>query len=83
MSHSIYIKLATLLVRADLHREDREWKQKIRRSSYDLPWHNAHLLKDIGLQTDGRPIGESVPNAVKAERHVRHIRRALRLRIPT
>ncbi len=83
MSHSIYIKLATVLVRADLRREEREWKRKVRRSQYDLPWHNVHLLKDIGLQADGRPIGTSVPNTVKAERQVRHIRRVLRLRIPT
>ncbi len=83
MNHSIYITLAALLVRADLRREEREWKRKIRRSSYDLPWHSDHLLKDIGLQSDGRPIGESVPNIVKAERRVRHMRRALRLRIPT
>ncbi len=83
MSHSIYIKLATVLVRADLRREEREWKRKVRRSSYDLPWHNVHLLKDIGLQPDGRPIGGSVSNTVKAERQVRHIRRVLRLRIPT
>ncbi len=83
MSHSFYIKLATLLVRADLRREEREWKRKIRRSRYDLPWHNVHLLKDIGLQPDGRLIGVSVPIEAKAERHVRHIRRVLSLRIPT
>jgi len=83
MRHSFYIQLATLLIRADLRREEKIWKQKIRRSQYDLPWHNVHLLKDIGLQADGRPIGNTVSDTVKADRQVRHIRRVLRLRIPT
>ncbi|WGW00924.1 DUF1127 domain-containing protein [Vibrio sp. YMD68] len=83
MRHSVYLKLATLLVKADLKREEREWKRKIRRSSYDIPWENTHLLRDIGLETDGRPIGFSEPEAVKAERRVRHLRRVLSTRIPT
>ncbi|CAH8204022.1 MULTISPECIES: hypothetical protein [Vibrio] len=83
MRHSIYLQLATLLVRADLRREEREWKRKFRRSAFDLPVHNVHLLKDIGLESDGRPIGQSEPDAVKAERRVRHLRRVLSARIPT
>ncbi|HHI5410699.1 hypothetical protein CGT94_09150 [Vibrio metoecus] len=83
MRQSIYLQLAVLLVRADLRREEREWKRKVRRSSYYLPWHNPHLLRDIGLQEDGRPIGWSLPDAVVAERRVRHIRRVLNARIPT
>ncbi|MGC9401618.1 hypothetical protein [Vibrio genomosp. F10] len=83
MRHSVYLKLATLLVRADLKREEREWKRKIRHSSYDIPWENTHLLRDIGLESDGRPIGFSEPEAVKAERRVRHLRRVLSTRIPT
>ncbi|MCE7599663.1 DUF1127 domain-containing protein [Vibrio fluvialis] len=83
MRHSVYLQLATLLVRADLRREEREWKRKVRRSAFDIPWHNEHLLKDIGLQVDGRPIGSSVPDAIKADRRVRHIRRVLSARIPT
>ena len=83
MRHSIYLKLATVLVRADLRREEREWQRKVRRSSFDLPWENTHLLKDIGLESDGRPIGSSEPEAVKIERRVRHLRRVLSTRIPT
>lgn len=83
MRHSIYLTLATVLVRADLRREERVWKRKVRRSAYDIPWNNAHLLKDIGLETDGRPIGFSVPDAVKVERRVRHLRRVLSSRIIT
>ncbi|GAA5647122.1 MULTISPECIES: hypothetical protein [Vibrio] len=83
MSHSVYLKLATLLVRADLKREERVWKRKLRRSAHDLPWNNVHLLRDIGLEQDGRPVGMSEPDAVKAERRVRHLRRVLSARIPT
>ncbi|EEX95422.1 hypothetical protein VIOR3934_12485 [Vibrio orientalis CIP 102891 = ATCC 33934] len=83
MSHSVYLKLATVLVKADLKREEREWKRKLRRSAYDLPWENARLLRDIGLEQDGRPIGFSEPDSVKAERRIRHLRRVLSARIPT
>lgn len=83
MSHSVYLKLATVLVKADLKREEREWKRKLRRSAYDIPWNNPHLLKDIGLEQDGRPVGFSEPDSVKAERRIRHLRRVLSARIPT
>lgn len=83
MSHSVYLKLATLLVKADLSREERAWRRKIRRSAHHIPWENAHLLRDIGLESDGRPIGLSEPAHVKAERRIRHLRRVLSARIPT
>lgn len=83
MSHSVYLKLATLLVKADLRREERVWKQKVRRSAHDIPWDNAHLLRDIGLETDGRTIGVSLPDAVKVERRMRHLRRVLNARLLT
>jgi hypothetical protein len=83
MRHSIYLKLATILVRADLRREEQAWKRKLRRSSYHIPWENEHLLRDIGLESDGRPLGFSEPEAVKAERRVRHLRRVLSSRIIT
>ncbi len=82
MRHSVYLKLATVLIRADLRREEREWQRKVRRSSYDLPWNNTHLLRDIGLEADGRPIGFSEPEVVTIERRVRHLRRVLSARIP-
>ena len=83
MRHSVYLKLATVLIRADLRREEQEWQRKVRRSSLDLPWNNAHLLRDIGLEADGRPIGFSEPEVVTIERRVRHLRRVLSARIPT
>ncbi len=83
MNHSIYLKLATFFVVVDLKREERIWKRKVRRSAHDIPWTNIHLLRDIGLESDGRPVGCSVPNEVIAERRVRHLRRILSARIPT
>jgi len=83
MRHSVYLKLATVLIRADLRREEREWQRKVRRNSLDLLWHNTHLLRDIGLEADGRPIGFSEPEVVTIERRVRHLRRVLSARIPT
>lgn len=83
MSRSIYLYLAVLLVKADLKREERIWKRKLRRSVYDIPWENKHLLKDIGLDTDGRAVGYSQPNHVIVERRIRHLRRVHRSRIVT
>ncbi len=84
MRHSIYIRLATLLLTADLKREDRQWKSRVRRIRSHIPWENAHLLRDIGLDSDGRVVGTlSEPPAVTAERRVRHLRRLVRTRITT
>ncbi|MEH0699590.1 DUF1127 domain-containing protein [Vibrio owensii] len=83
MRHSIYLKLATVLLKADLKREEKQWQRMVRRSSHDIPWTNEHLLKDIGLNKDGRSTQASVPDAVKVERRVRHLRRVLTSRILT
>ncbi|YCO03219.1 DUF1127 domain-containing protein [Vibrio sp. VNB-15] len=83
MRHSIYLKLATMLLKADLKREEKQWQRMVRRSAHDIPWTNEHLLKDIGLDKEGRSTQISVPDAVKVERRVRHLRRVLTARIPT
>lgn len=83
MRHSIYLKLATVLLKVDLKREEKQWQRMVRRSSHDIPWTNEHLLKDIGLDKDGRSTQASVPDAVKVERRVRHLRRVLTSRILT
>lgn len=83
MRHSIYLKLATVLLKADLKREEKQWQRMVRRSSHDIPWTNEHLLKDIGLDKDGRSTQASIPDAVKVERRVRHLRRVLTSRILT
>lgn len=38
MRHSIYLRLATLLIKADLAREEREWKRAVRKVQYEIPW---------------------------------------------
>lgn len=83
MNHSVYLQIATLFIKADLRREERQWKRKIRRSAYDLPWENPHLLKDIGLEPDGRSVSHSEPDNVKVARRMRHLRRVLTSRIVT
>ncbi|MEI8635031.1 DUF1127 domain-containing protein [Vibrio sp. PP-XX7] len=81
MRHSLYLSLATLLIRADLRREERRWKRKVR--ACDIPWGNAHLLRDIGLESNGYHIGECMPEEERVARRVRSIRRLILLRIPT
>lgn len=44
MRHSIYLTLATLLIKADLKREEREWQRTVRRSSHDVP-HQCSFIK--------------------------------------
>ncbi len=82
MRHSIYLHLAVLFVKADLHREENKWRRQARRTAYHIPWDNEHLLRDIGLERDGR-CHVSVPTHVLAERRVRRLRQILTSRIPT
>ncbi|MGR5132731.1 DUF1127 domain-containing protein [Vibrio alfacsensis] len=83
MRHSIYLKLATLLVKADLKREEKQWQRTVRRSSHNIPWTNEHLLRDIGLDKERRSTHSSIPDVVKIERRVHHLRRVLTSRILT
>ena len=83
MRHSIYLKLATVLLKADLKREEKQWQRMVRRNAHQIPWTNEHFLKDIGLDKDGRSTRTSVPDAVKVDRRVRHLRRVLTSRILT
>ncbi|MGF1751315.1 MULTISPECIES: DUF1127 domain-containing protein [Vibrio] len=84
MRTSVYLTLATWLIKADLHHEEREWKRRYRRNAYQLPLHNEHLLRDIGLDSQGRPLGTvTVAPAVVAKRKARHLRRVLRSTIAT
>ncbi|MGV2988691.1 DUF1127 domain-containing protein [Vibrio sp. E150_011] len=84
MRTSIYLTLATWLIKADLHHEEREWKRRYRRNAYQLPLYNEHLLRDIGLDSQGRPLGlvTHVPSVV-ATRKARHLRRGLKSTIAT
>ncbi|CAH0541147.1 DUF1127 domain-containing protein [Vibrio marisflavi] len=80
MRHSIYLKLAVLLVKADLRREEREYKKAIRREAYFIPYQNQHLLKDIGLDKEGRANTISMPIQAKAKRTVNLLRQSVEAR---
>lgn len=84
MKHSLYITLATWLIRADIRREERAINRKLRRSAYDIPWDNPHLLRDIGLEADGLPINrDSINVEQKSMSKLAKIRHRFALRIPT
>ncbi|MGL6258334.1 DUF1127 domain-containing protein [Vibrio sp. WXL210] len=83
MNHSIYLKLAAWCVLADLKQEERAWRRRVRKSRYALPLHSTHLLRDIGLDKDGRPLGCEQPPQAVAHRRIRHLRRILQSRITT
>lgn len=83
MRTSIYLTVATWLIKADIHKEEREWKRRYRRNAHELPLYSEHLLRDIGLDTEGRPLGHVAPPHVVAKRKARHLRRELHSRIAT
>ncbi len=76
MSQSLYLKMAVAFVRLDLNREHRAWLKANRRVRVDFPHLNAHLLRDIGIESDSR-VQMSRPPQEKATRTVRHLRRYL------
>lgn len=83
MRQSLFIILATTLIKADIHNELRK-KRKLQRAIRVKCLHfNAHLMRDIGLQPDGFAIGEKFPPSVKAKRTVRHLRHFYALKIKT
>lgn len=82
MSQSVYIRLATVLVRLDIHRENQAWKRKHRRERYVSIPLSTHMLRDIGFERDGRPISGTASPHFVAKREVMMIRRRLRLRSP-
>ncbi len=76
MSRSVYIRLAVVLVRLDLAREERLWRKAHRRIRYVGPPLSEHLLRDIGFDSDGYAIGSTSPQ-MKAKREVARIRKRL------
>ncbi|WP_419209301.1 hypothetical protein ACN08N_14015 [Photobacterium leiognathi subsp. mandapamensis] len=74
MRQSIYIRFAIFLIQQDIKREDALWRHQQRRVRVYLPYHSAHLLRDVGVESDGRI---AVSHLVHAERKVRHLRRTL------
>ncbi|MDO6497817.1 hypothetical protein [Photobacterium sanguinicancri] len=78
MRQSVYLRLAVLFVRADLHREQQAWRHANRRIEVDFPHLTDHLLRDIGIGKDRRLEVEF--GASLAQRKTRHLRREFRSR---
>ena len=73
MRHSIYILLATTLIKADIKDELRLKRKLLRPIKVDLNL-SAHILMDIGINPDGFAVGERFTSAQKARRIVRYLR---------
>ena len=73
MRHSIYILLATTLIKADIKHELRLKRKLLRPIKVDLNL-SAHMLMDIGINPDGFAVGERFTSAQKACRIVRYLR---------
>ena len=77
MRQSVYIRFAIFLIQQDVIREEALWRHQQRRVSVYLPVFSPHLLRDVGVESDGRI---ALSHLVHAERKVRHLRRTLRFR---
>ena len=74
MRPSIYLLLATLFIKADIYNELRKKEKQLRPQKVDVGYLSAHMMQDIGIQSDGFIVGERFPVAVKANRAVRYFR---------
>ena len=77
MRQSVYIRFAIFLIQQDVKREETVWRHQQRRVSVYLPVLSPHLLRDVGVENDGRI---ALSHLVHGERKVRHLRRTLRFR---
>jgi len=83
MRQSLFIILATTLIKADIHNESRKKRKLQRAERVKYLYFNAHLMRDIGLQPDGFFVGEKFPASLKAKRTVRHLRHFYAIKIKT
>lgn len=84
MSQSLYLKVAVLLVRADIRLEQRRWQSHIRKQAQHLPFMTDFLLRDIGFDRSGYVLTmHTRPESAKIERRLYHIRRIISSRILT
>ena len=74
MRQSIYLLLATTLIKVDINNELRKKEKKLRAQKIEFLYLSAHLMRDIGIQTDGFIVGERFPAALQAQRTVRYLR---------
>jgi len=74
MRPSIYILMATLLIKVDIQRSLRKEQKKLRATKIENLHLSVHLMRDIGLQYDSFDTGERFPAAIQANRKVRYLR---------
>ncbi len=83
MHHSLYLKIASLFVLADLKSQQRKWHQRSQRLSFHAPYASKHLLKDIGLEESGFANAVKVATIQQAKRRVKLLRYLMRSRLAT
>lgn len=81
MRQSVYLRIAVLLIRLDVHREDAAWRREHRRITIHLPHFSAHMLQDVGVGKDQRIAHNLV--STEATRMARHLRREYKSRLIT
>ncbi|PSW04203.1 hypothetical protein [Photobacterium lipolyticum] len=81
MRQSVYLHMAVLFIRLDIHRENEAWRRVHRRIRVDLPHVSKHILQDIGVGDDCRL--ESGFGSTQAERKVSLLRREYQSRLVT
>ena len=74
MRPSIYLLLATLLIKADIYNEARKREKRLQPQLVDLQYLSTHMMRDIGIQSDGFVVGDKFPAVMKAQRAVRYFR---------
>lgn len=78
MRQSVYLRLAVLLIRLDVQREEAHWRRQHSRVRVHMPNLSQHLKQDIGIAKDSR-IEIAFP-ADKAGRLARRLRRGYQSR---
>ena len=73
MRQSIYIILATTLIKADINRETKQNRKLLCPIKVKLNL-SVHMLQDIGVNPDGFCVGERFEPAKKANRVVSYLR---------
>ncbi|MDP2572597.1 hypothetical protein Q8W40_10430 [Vibrio penaeicida] len=81
MNQSIYIHLAFWLVKAELKREERAWKKKVRQQYAEIPHQSQHMLKDIGMNYEGAATVSNASSKTTAMRRILTLKRLVSLRL--
>ncbi|PKG39046.1 DUF1127 domain-containing protein [Psychromonas sp. Urea-02u-13] len=83
MRQTLFLILATTLIKADIKNELRKKRKQQRPQRLEHLYLNDYLMRDIGLQPGGFAIGEKFSPSVKAKRSVRYLRYLHQLKINT